>query len=156
MENSGKISVDKPLAALPSGSLGVALVPNGGSYSLKATTAVGGGGGGGAQSMTDTGWVKFAQAANRGTWYYRQYGKQLFVSQREDPAGKNGAQPGTYIVGQLPAQYRNKIGQVSAAANAEAANGTTAVLTLSTDGTVSWNAPAAGQYFWPTLVTLLD
>lgn len=155
MENLGKFSVSNVVDRAPSGSLGVVLVPNGGSYSMAATTAVGGGGGG-AAAMTDTGWVQFAKAANRGTWYYRQYGKMLFVSQREDPAGKNGAQAGAYTVGQLPAQYRNKISQVSAAASSEAVATTTAVITLSTDGTVSWNAPAAGQYFWPTLVTLID
>ena len=155
MDNLGKFSVSNILDSAPAGSCGVALVPNGGSYSLEATRSVGGGGGG-AVPATDTGWVKFAQAANRGTWYYRQRDKMLFISQREDPSGKNGAQAGTYTVGQLPAQYRNRVSQVSAAINAEAAGGTTGVLTLTTDGTVSWNVPAPGQYFMPTLATLLD
>lgn len=56
MENLGKFSVGNIVDSIPSGSLGVALVPNGGSYSMVATSSTGGGGGGGHIDHKDSGW----------------------------------------------------------------------------------------------------
>nr|DAI33205.1 MAG TPA: hypothetical protein [Caudoviricetes sp.] len=82
MENLGKFSVSNVVDSAPSGSLGVALVPNGGSYSMMATKTVGGGGGGQGGNVpklgeSDTAWQE--QSTVRGTWMYRRYNGILFI-----------------------------------------------------------------------------
>lgn len=82
MENLGKFSVSNALDSPPSGSLGVALVPNGGSYSMAATKTVGGDGGGKSGNVpklgeSDTAWQE--QSTVRGTWMYRRYNGILFI-----------------------------------------------------------------------------
>lgn len=82
MENLGKFSVSNVVDSAPSGSLGVVLVPNGGSYSLAATSSTGGGGGGKSGNVpklgeSDTAWQE--QSTVRGTWMYRRYNGILFI-----------------------------------------------------------------------------
>ena len=95
MENLGRFSVSNVVDSAPNGSLGVVLVPNGGSYSLAATTAVGGaeGGGGG-----DTGWVDFTNEfaplnkvnANDTGVFYRKIGKMVYIVGKAQAAQISG------------------------------------------------------------------
>ena len=95
MENLGKFSVSNIVDSAPSGSLGVVLVPNGGSYSLAATTATGGAGGGGG---SDTGWVDFTNEftplskvnPNDTGVFYRKIGKTVYIVGKAQAAQVSG------------------------------------------------------------------
>ena len=79
MENLGKFSVSNVVDSPPSGSLGVALAPNGGSYSMIAAKTIGSGNGGNVPKLgeSDTSWKE--QSTVRGTWMYRRYNGILFI-----------------------------------------------------------------------------
>lgn len=94
MENLGKFSVSNVVDSAPDGSLGVALVPNGGSYSMVATTGGGGGAGGG----SDTGWVDITNEfsplskvnPNDTGVFYRKIGKVVFIVGKAQAAQVSG------------------------------------------------------------------
>lgn len=94
MENLGKFSVSNVVDSVPSDSLDVALVPNGGSYSMVATTGGGGGAGGG----SDTGWVDITNEfsplskvnPNDTGVFYRKIGKVVFIVGKAQAAQVSG------------------------------------------------------------------
>lgn len=91
MENLGKFSVSNIVDSAPSGSLGVVLVPNGGSYSLAATSSTGGG-------DSDTGWVDFTNEfaplskvnPNDTGVFYRKIGKVVYIVGKAQAAQVSG------------------------------------------------------------------
>ena len=93
MENLGKFSVNNIVDSPISGSLGVALVPNGGSYSMVATSSTGGGGEG-----SDTGWVDITNEfsplskvnPNDTGVFYRKIGKVVFIVGKAQAAQVSG------------------------------------------------------------------
>lgn len=95
MENIGKFSVSNVVDSAPSDSLGVALVPNGGSYSMVATT---GGGNGGAGGSSDSGWVDITNEfsplskvnPNDTGVFYRKIGKVVFIVGKAQAAQVSG------------------------------------------------------------------
>ena len=94
MENLGKFSVGNVVDSAPSGSLGVALVPNGGGYSMVATT----GGEEGAGNGSDTGWVDITNEfsplskanPNDTGVFYRKIGKVVFLVGKAQAAQVSG------------------------------------------------------------------
>ena len=95
MENLGKFSVSNIIDSVPSDGLGVVLVPNGGSYSMVATT---GGYGGGAGGGSDTGWVDITNEfsplskvnPNDTGVFYRKIGKVVFIVGKAQAAQVSG------------------------------------------------------------------
>lgn len=95
MEKLGKFSVSNVVDSAPSGSLGVALVPNGGSYSMVATA---GGGGGGTGGDSDSGWIDITNEfsplskvnPNDTGVFYRKIGKVVFIVGKAQAAQVSG------------------------------------------------------------------
>ncbi|MBF0971266.1 MAG: hypothetical protein HXK06_00160 [Actinomyces graevenitzii] len=93
MENLGKFSVSNIVNSVPADGLGVALVPNGGSYSMVATSSTGGEGGG-----SDTGWVDITNEfsplskvnPNDTGVFYRKIGKVVFLVGKAQAAQVSG------------------------------------------------------------------
>lgn len=94
MENLGKFSVSNVVNSTPIDSLGVALVPNGGSYSMVATTN----GGGGAGGDSDSGWIDITNEfsplnkvnPNDTGVFYRKIGKVVFIVGKAQAAQVSG------------------------------------------------------------------
>ena len=155
MENLGKFSVSNIVDSAPSGSLGVVLVPNGGSYSLAATSSTGGGGGGQSGNVpklgeSDTSWVE--QVTTKGTWIYRRYNGLLFIKPKGQYSVVGGLAAGTNTVFQIPQPYRDNIETVvgvlinNLTKRADGSN-----INIDSLGNVTINAQTAGAYVVPTL-----
>lgn len=157
MENLGKFSVSNIADSAPSGSLGVALVPNGGSYSLVATSSTGGGGGQGGNvpklGESDTSWQETATA--KGKWVYRRYNGLLLVK----PAG-DYSQPPTLAAGnntifQIPSPYRDGIQTTVAPIYKNVGNELShdgSYIKIEPGGNVVLNAKSSSIYVIPTVV----
>ena len=153
MENLGKFSVSNVLDSAPAGSYGVVLTPNGGSYSLAATSSTGGGGGGAnvpKLGESDTSWTE--QATPKGTWMYRRYNGVLFLKPKGQYSVVGGVTAGANQVFQIPQPYRDNI---ETAAGSLVNNGSKrsdgSTIVVDNLGNVVINAAAAGAYVVPTL-----
>lgn len=155
MENLGKFSVSNIVDSAPSGSLGVVLVPNGGSYSLAATSSTGGGGGGQGGNVpklgeSDTNWVE--QVTTKGTWMYRRYNGLLFIKPKGQYSVVGGLTVGSNTVFQIPQPYRDNIETaVGSLVNNSTKRADGSNITIDNLGNVVINALVAGAYVVPTL-----
>lgn len=152
MENLGKFSVSNVLDSAPSGSYGVVLVPNGGSYSLAATSSTGGGAGPNVPKLgeSDSSWVE--QATTRGTWMYRRYNGILFLKPKGQYSVVGGLTAGANTVFQIPQPYRDNIETaIGALINNTTKRTDGSNIAVDNLGNVVINAQAAGAYIVPTL-----
>lgn len=152
MENLGKFSVSNVVDGAPSGSLGVVLVPNGGSYSLAATSSTGGGQGGNVPKLgeSDTSWIE--QATTKGIWMYRRYNGLLFIKPKGQYSVVGGLTAGTNTVFQIPQPYRDNIeAAIGTLVNNSTKRTDGSNITIDNLGNVVINAQAAGAYIVPTL-----
>lgn len=156
MENLGKFSVSNIVDSAPSGSLGVVLVPNGGSYSMAATTATSGDGGQGGNvpklGESDTTWQK--QATVRGEWLYRRYNGILLIKGPGEFSQMPGGTPGTVTLFRLPEGYRDNVHVTMAplykAGNTNMADGS--FVRVDNVGNVSVTVQSNAAYVVPTIV----
>ena len=154
MENLGKFSVSNVLDSAPAGSYGVVLAPNGGSYSLQATTATGGGGGAGPNvpklGESDSSWTE--QSTTKGTWMYRRYNGVLFLKPKGQYSVVGGLAVGTNNVFQIPQPYRDNVETaVGTLVNNTTKRTDGSNITVDNLGNVVINAQVAGTYVIPTL-----
>ena len=155
MENLGKFSVSNVVDSAPGGSLGVVLVPNGGSYSLAATSSTGGGGGGQGGNVpklgeSDTNWIE--QATTKGTWMYRRYNGLLFIKPKGQYSVVGGLTAGTNTIFQIPQPYRDNIETaVGVLINNSTKRADSSNIAIDNLGNVVINAQVAGTYIVPTL-----
>lgn len=155
MENLGKFSVSNVIDSAPGGSLGVVLVPNGGSYSLAATSSTGGGGGGQGGNVpklgeSDNAWIE--QSTVKGTWMYRRYNGVLFLKPKGQYSVVGGLAAGNNMVFQIPQPYRDNIETAAGSLvnnSTKRADGST--ILVDNLGNVTISAAAAGAYVVPTL-----
>ncbi len=157
MENLGKFSVSNVVDSAPIGSLGVVLVPNGGSYSLAATSSTGGGGGGQGGNVpklgeSDTAWQ--TQSTVRGEWMYRRYNGLLLVKGPGKFSQMPGGTPGTLTLFRLPDGYRDNVHVTMApiykAGNPNVADGS--FIRIDDAGNVSVTVQSNSAYVIPTVV----
>ncbi|MDO4642222.1 MAG: hypothetical protein Q4A74_00095 [Cardiobacteriaceae bacterium] len=156
MENLGRFSVSNIADSAPSDSLGVVLVPNGGSYSMMATSSTGGIGGQGGNvpklGESDTKWQK--QATVRGEWLYRRYNGILLVKGPGEFSQMPGGSPGTVVLFRLPEGYRDGV-HVTMAPIYKAGNPNTAdgsFIRIDNAGNVSVTVQSNSAYVIPTVV----
>ena len=153
MENLGKFSVSNVVDSAPSGSLGVVLVPNGGSYSLAATSSTGGGGGGPnvpKLGESDSSWTE--QTTTKGTWMYRRYNGILFLKPKGQYSVVGGLAAGANTVFQIPQPYRDNVETaVGTLVNNSTKRTDGSNIAVDNLGNVVINAQAAGTYIVPTL-----
>ena len=135
--------------SLPEGSLGLALIPSGGAYTVEATSSAGG------PSVpklgeSDTSWVE--QATTKGTWMYRRYNGILFLKPKGQYSVVGGVTAGTNSVFQIPQPYRDNI-ETAAGTLVNNSTRRTDGSTVLVDnlGNVTISATAAGAYIVPTL-----
>lgn len=155
MENLGKFSVSNIVDSAPSGSLGVVLVPNGGSYSMAATSSTGGGGSGQGGNVpklgeSDSAWVE--QSTTKGIWMYRRYNGVLFLKPKGQYSVVGGLAAGNNAVFQIPQPYRDNIETAASSLvnnSTKRADGST--ILIDNLGNVTISAVAAGTYVVPTL-----
>ena len=133
----------------PEGSLGLALVPSGGAYTVEATSSAGGGN---VPKLgeSDTNWVE--QATTKGTWMYRRYNGLLFIKPKGQYSVVGGLTAGANTVFQIPQPYRDNIETaVGALVNNSTKRTDGSNITVDSLGNVAINAQAAGTYIVPTL-----
>lgn len=133
----------------PEGSLGLALIPSGGAYTIEATSSASGGN---VPKLgeSDTNWVE--QATTKGAWMYRRYNGLLFIKPKGQYSVVGGLTAGANTVFQIPQPYRDNI----EAAVGVLINNTTkrtdgSNIVIDNLGNVVVNAQAAGTYIVPTL-----
>nr|DAP55935.1 MAG TPA: hypothetical protein [Caudoviricetes sp.] len=136
----------------PEGSLGLALVPSGGAYTVEATSSVGGGN---VPKIgeSDTSWQETATA--KGKWVYRRYNGLLLVK----PAGDYSQPPmltaGNNTIFQIPSPYRDGIQTTIAPIYKNIGNELThdgSYIKIEPGGNVVINAKSASIYVIPTVV----
>nr|DAJ31034.1 MAG TPA: hypothetical protein [Caudoviricetes sp.] len=135
--------------SLPEGSLGLALVPSGGAYTVEATSSAGGGN---VPKLgeSDTNWVE--QATTKGTWMYRRYNGLLFIKPKGQYSVVGGLTAGANTVFQIPQPYRDNIEtSVGVLINNSTKRTDGSNITIDNLGNVAINAQAAGTYIVPTL-----
>lgn len=135
--------------SLPEGSLGLALVPSGGAYTVEATSSAGGGN---VPKLgeSDTNWVE--QATTKGTWMYRRYNGLLFIKPKGQYSVVGGLTAGSNTVFQIPQPYRDNIETaVGVLINNTTKRTDGSNITIDNLGNVVVNAQAAGTYIVPTL-----
>lgn len=138
--------------SLPEGSLGLALVPSGGAYTVEATSSAGG------PSVpklgeSDTSWQETATA--KGKWVYRRYNGLLLVK----PAGDYSQPPvltaGNNTIFQIPSPYRDGIQTTIAPIYKNIGNELShdgSYIKIEPGGNVVINAKSASIYVIPTVV----
>lgn len=150
MSNSlSRFSPTNTWDSLPEGSLGLALVPSGGAYTVEATSSAGG------PSVpklgeSDSSWVE--QATTKGTWMYRRYNGILFLKPKGQYSVVGGLTAGANSVFQIPQPYRDNIETaVGTLINNTTKRTDGSNITIDNLGNVVINAQAAGTYIVPTL-----
>lgn len=133
----------------PDGSLGLALIPSGGAYTIEATSSVGGGN---VPKLgeSDNAWVE--QSTVRGTWMYRRYNGVLFLKPKGQYSVVGGLTAGNNTVFQIPQPYRDNIETAASSLvnnSTKRADGST--ILVDSLGNVIISAAAAGAYIVPTL-----
>lgn len=138
--------------SLPEGSLGLALIPSGGAYTVEATSSAGG-----ANvpklGESDGAWVE--QATSKGKWLYRRYNGMLLLK----PGGQYSQTPtlnqGNNVVFNIPAPYRDGIQTTVAPMFKNAGNELShdgSYIKVDPGGNVALNAKAAALYVVPTVL----
>lgn len=138
--------------SLPEGSLGLALIPSGGAYTVEATSSTGG------ASVpklgeSDSSWVE--QATSKGKWLYRRYNGMLLLK----PDGPYSQTPtlslGNNVVFNIPAPYRDGIQATVAPMLKNISNELShdgSYIKVDPGGNVTLNAKAAAPYVVPTVI----
>lgn len=136
--------------SLPEGSLGLALIPSGGAYTVEATSSAGG------PSVpklgeSDSSWQEIVGA--KGIWVYRRYNGILFIKPKGAYSSVSGLALGETQILQIPQPYREGL--------ETAANALIHTATKKTDGSAIMvnqfgqlsitSATANGSYTVPTL-----
>ena len=90
--------------SLPDGSLGLALIPSGGAYTVEATSSAGG------PSVpklgeSDSSWQEITGA--KGVWIYRRYNGVLFIKPKGAYSSVSGLPLGNTQILQIPQPYRD-------------------------------------------------
>lgn len=135
--------------SLPEGSLGLALIPSGGAYTVEATSSAGG-----ANvprlGESDGAWVE--QSTTKGTWMYRRYNGVLFLKPKGQYSVVGGLTANNNTVFQIPQPYRDNI-ETAAGSLVNNSTKRTDGSTILVDnlGNVTISAAAAGTYIVPTL-----
>lgn len=152
MENLGKFSVSNVVDSAPSGSLGVVLVPNGGSYSLQATSSTGGQGGNVPKlGESDSNWQEIT--GTKGIWVYRRYNGVLFIKPKGPYSSVSSLALGDNQILQIPQPYRDGL-ETAAASIVHTATKKTdgSAIMVNQFGQLSiTSATANGSYTVPTL-----
>lgn len=133
----------------PEGSLGLALVPSGGAYTVEATSSAGGGN---VPKLgeSDTSWIE--QATTKGAWMYRRYNGLLFIKPKGQYSVVGGLTAGANTVFQIPQPYRDNIeAAVGVLINNSTKRTDGSNIVIDNLGNVVINAQAAGTYIVPTL-----
>ena len=136
--------------SLPDGSLGLALIPSGGAYTVEATSSAGG------PSVpklgeSDSSWQEIT--GTKGVWVYRRYNGILFIKPKGAYSSVSGLALGETQILQIPQPYRDGL--------ETAANALIHTVTKKTDGSAIMvnqfgqlsitSATANGSYTVPTL-----
>lgn len=138
--------------SLPEGSLGLALIPSGGAYTVEATSSAGG-----ANvpklGESDSAWAE--QATSKGKWLYRRYNGMLLLK----PDGPYSQTPtlaqGNNVVFNIPAPYRDGIQTTIAPMLKNIGNELShdgSYIKVDPGGNVILNAKAAALYVVPTVL----
>lgn len=136
--------------SLPDGSLGLALIPSGGAYTVEATSSAGG------PSVpklgeSDSSWQEIT--GTKGVWVYRRYNGILFIKPKGAYSSVSGLALGETQILQIPQPYRDGL--------ETAASALIHTVTKKTDGSAIMvnqfgqlsitSATANGSYTVPTL-----
>ena len=138
--------------SLPEGSLGLALIPSGGAYTVEATSSAGG-----ANvpklGESDGAWAE--QATSKGKWLYRRYNGMLLLK----PDGPYSQTPtlaqGNNVVFNIPAPYRDGIQTTVSPIFKNIGNELSydgSYIKVDPGGNVALNAKAAALYVVPTVL----
>lgn len=136
--------------SLPDGSLGLALVPSGGAYTVEATSSAGG------PSVpklgeSDSSWQEITGA--KGIWVYRRYNGVLFIKPKGAYSSVSGLALGETQILQIPQPYRDGL-ETAAASIVHTATKKTdgSAIMVNQFGQLSiTSATANGSYTIPTL-----
>lgn len=136
----------------PEGSLGLALIPSGGAYTVEATSSVGGGN---VPKLgeSDSAWAE--QATSKGKWLYRRYNGMLLLK----PDGQYSQTPtlnqGNNVVFNIPTPYRDGI-QTTVAPMLKNIGSELlhdgSYIRVDPGGNVTLNAKSAALYVVPTVI----
>ena len=135
---------------LPDGSLGLALVPSGGAYTVEATSSAGG------PSVpklgeSDSSWQEIT--GTKGIWVYRRYNGVLFIKPKGAYSSVSGLALGETQILQIPQPYRDGL-ETAATALIHATTKKTdgSAIMVNQFGQLSiTSATANGSYTVPTL-----
>lgn len=153
MSNSlSRFSPTNTWDSLPEGSLGLALIPSGGAYTIEATSSAGG-----ANvpklGESDGAWVE--QVTSKGKWLYRRYNGMLLLK----PDGPYSQTPtlnqGNNVVFNIPTPYRDGIQATVAPMLKNIGNELShdgSYIKVDPGGNVTLNAKAAALYVVPTVL----
>lgn len=136
--------------SLPDGSLGLALVPSGGAYTVEATSSAGG------PSVpklgeSDSSWQEIT--GTKGIWVYRRYNGVLFIKPKGAYSSVSGLALGETQILQIPQPYRDGL-ETAAASIVHTATKKTdgSAIMVNQFGQLSiTSATANGSYTIPTL-----
>lgn len=136
--------------SLPEGSLGLALIPSGGAYTVEATSSAGG-----ANvpklGESDGSWQEITGA--KGIWVYRRYNGVLFIKPKGAYSSVSGLALGETQILQIPQPYRDGL-ETAAASIVHTATKKTdgSAIMVNQFGQLSiTSATANGSYTIPTL-----
>lgn len=138
--------------SLPDGSLGLALVPSGGAYTVEATSSAGG------PSVpklgeSDASWQETATA--KGKWVYRRYNGLLLVKPAGDYSQPPALTAGNNTIFQIPSPYRDGIQTTIAPIYKNIGNELShdgSYVKIEPSGNVILNAKSSSIYVIPTVV----
>ena len=135
---------------LPEGSLGLALVPSGGAYTVEAASPVGGGG---VPKLgeSDSSWQEIT--GTKGIWVYRRYNGVLFIKPKGAYSSVSGLTLGETQILQIPQPYRDGLETTAASIIHTATKKTDgSAIMVNQFGQLSiTSATANGSYTIPTL-----
>lgn len=136
--------------SLPEGSLGLALVPSGGAYTVEATSSAGG------PSVpklgeSDSSWQEII--GTKGIWVYRRYNGILFIKPKGAYSSVSGLALGETQILQIPQPYRDGLETAATALIHTATKKTDgSAIMVNQFGQLSiTSATANGSYTVPTL-----
>ena len=151
MSNSlSRFSPTTTWGSLPKGSLGLALIPSGGAYTVEATSSAGGGN---VPKLgeSDSSWQEIIGA--KGIWVYRRYNGVLFIKPKGAYSSVSGLALGETQILQIPQPYRDGLETVAASIVHTATKKTDgSAIMVNQFGQLSiTSATANGSYTIPTL-----
>lgn len=142
--------------SLPEGSLGLALVPSGGAYTVEATRSTGGGN---VPKLgeSDTSWQE--QSTVRGTWMYRRYNGILFIKGPGKYSQIPGGTPASNLsLFRLPEGVRDGV-QVTVAPLFKAGNPPSSdgsLVRVDDGGNISITVTSNSAYIVPTITVPVE